>query len=249
MRCDECSTRACVSGESGGERPKFCPYLKKPEAFERAKKIYKEDGQTKQITKNASAVEMEGYMQWPRLKDTVEFAKKMDYEKIGLPYCIGLQDEANKVAEILEKYELNPVSVVCKSGSVGKSELDVPEGDRLTSRTGYLIGSISCDPVGQALYLNEENTDLNVIVGLCVGHDVTFTEYSEAPVTTLIAKDRPTSHNPASVLNSYYWKTFFDMDRVLPELDDETVEKIRQRTEENLDEIMKMAMKRLSGEE
>ncbi len=248
MRCDECSSRACVTGGLGGERPEFCPYLKNPEVFEKAKKIYERNEKTKQITKHASAVELEGYMQWPRLKDTIEFAKRMDYEKIGLPYCIGLQDEANKVAEILDKYELNPISVVCKSGSVEKSELDVPDGDRLTSKTGYLIGSVSCDPVGQALYLNEENTDLNVIVGLCVGHDVTFTEYSNAPVTTLIAKDRPTSHNPASVLNSYYWKTFFDMDNALPELDDETVEKIRQRTEENLDEIIEMAMKRLRGE-
>lgn len=45
---------------------------------------------------------------------------------------------------------------MCKAGAVEKSELDVPDGDRLTSRTGYLIGYISCDPVGQALYLNEE---------------------------------------------------------------------------------------------
>ncbi len=188
-------------------------------------------------------------MQWPRLKDTIEFAEKMGYEKIGLAYCVGLQEEANRVASILEDYGLEPVSVMCKAGGVEKDELDVPDGDRLTSETGYLIGQISCDPVGQALYLNEEKTDLNVIVGLCVGHDAIFTERSDAPVTTLIAKDRPTSHSPASVLSSYYWKSFFDMDQVLPELDEEIVERIRERTEEDLEEIIEKTMKRLRGEE
>lgn len=79
------------------------------------------------------------------------------------------------------------------------------------------------------------------------GHDATFTEYSEAPVTTLIAKDRPTAHNPASVLSSYYWRTFFDIDRVLPDLDEETKERIRKRTEENLDKILEKTLDRLRG--
>lgn len=103
MRCDQCSSRACVAGEFGGERPEFCPYEKSSEAFEKAKEIYEENERTKKITKNASAVELEGYMQWPRLKDTLEFADKMGYEKIGIAYCVGLQEEANEVANILEK--------------------------------------------------------------------------------------------------------------------------------------------------
>jgi uncharacterized metal-binding protein len=48
---------------------------------------------------------------------------------------------------------------------------------------------------------------MNIIVGLCVGHDMLFTKYSDAPVTTLVTKDRVTGHNPVSVLygqNFYY---------------------------------------------
>ena len=62
-------------------------------------------------------------------------------------------------------------------------------------------------PVGQAMLLNEAGTDLNVVVGLCVGHDSLFFRHSKAPVTVLIAKDRVTGHNPAAVLytsHSYY---------------------------------------------
>ena len=55
--------------------------------------------------------------------------------------------------------------------------------------------------------LNEAETDLNVVVGLCVGHDSLFFRHSDALVTVLVAKDRVTGHNPAAVLytsHSYY---------------------------------------------
>jgi len=48
---------------------------------------------------------------------------------------------------------------------------------------------------------------LNVLIGLCVGHDSLFFKYSRAPVTVLVAKDRVLGHNPVAALytsNSYY---------------------------------------------
>ena len=50
-------------------------------------------------------------------------------------------------------------------------------------------------------------TELNIEVGLCVGHDSLFFRHSAAPVTVLVAKDRVTGHNPAAALytsHSYY---------------------------------------------
>ena len=52
----------------------------------------------------------------------------------------------------------------------------------------------------QAKLLNDQKTEFNVIVGLCVGHDSLFTKYSDALVTTLVAKDRVLAHNPAGAL-------------------------------------------------
>ena len=69
-----------------------------------------------------------------------------------------------------------------------------------------------CNPIMQAKILNNEKTDLNVAIGLCVGHDSLFIKYSDAPVTVLVAKDRVTCHNPAAPLytsNSYYKKKLF----------------------------------------
>jgi uncharacterized metal-binding protein len=41
-----------------------------------------------------------------------------------------------------------------------------------------------------------------------VGHDILFSKYSDAPVTTLVVKDRVTGHNPVSVLynQNFYYK-------------------------------------------
>jgi len=39
------------------------------------------------------------------------------------------------------------------------------------------------NPIGQAAFLNKVKTDLNIILGLCVGHDALFIKYSEAPIT------------------------------------------------------------------
>ena len=69
-----------------------------------------------------------------------------------------------------------------------------------------------CNPVMQAKILNKEKTDMNIVMGLCVGHDSLFYKYSEALVTTLVAKDRVMGHNPAAALytsESYYGKLNF----------------------------------------
>ena len=56
-------------------------------------------------------------------------------------------------------------------------------------------------------------TQLNILLGLCVGHDSLFIKYSEAPVTVFAVKDRVLGHNPIAAIytaNSYYNKKLFD---------------------------------------
>ena len=115
---------------------------------------------------------------------------------------MGLVNEARIFARILRKNGFEPYSVVCKVAGVEKSSLGIP-------KECESIGAAMCNPVLQARLLNREKTDLNVVIGLCVGHDSLFYKYSEAYATTLVTKDRVTGHNPAAVLytaNSYYRK-------------------------------------------
>ena len=49
-------------------------------------------------------------------------------------------------------------------------------------------------------FASAEQTEFNVMIGLCVGHDTIFLQHSAAPVTVLIVKDRVLGHNPVQAL-------------------------------------------------
>lgn len=148
----------------------------------------------------------------PRILEIIKFCDMMGWKKIGVAYCGGLTNEARIVAEILENAGLDIYSVRCKCGSVDKTNLGVPKEYKIANLEGEPDRfEAGCNPIVQAEVLNSENLDLNLIVGLCIGHDIQFTKYSKAPVSTLIVKDRVMGHNPmASLYSAYhhprYWK-------------------------------------------
>lgn len=61
-----------------------------------------------------------------------------------------------------------------------------------------------CNLVGQAKLLNAVDTGLNVVMGLCVGHDSLFFQHSKALVMVLVAKDRIAMHNSVVPLHGAY---------------------------------------------
>ncbi len=129
----------------------------------------------------------------PRIKELVEFAKLLGFKKIGIAFCAGLRDEAGRVAEVLEKHGFTVVSAVYKCGAVDKTQLGVDKEYKIGNPEEF---ESACNPLLQAELLNRAKTEVNVIVGLCLGHDMLFTMNSKAPVTTLIVKDRLLGHNP-----------------------------------------------------
>jgi uncharacterized metal-binding protein len=62
------------------------------------------------------------------------------------------------------------------------------------------VGLISCNPIEQARMLEEKKTDLNLVVGLCVGHDALFIKHSHTYVIPLVVKDRALGHNPLAAV-------------------------------------------------
>lgn len=195
--CVDCGTTACDSKD--GAYPPFClTENMDEEVLEKALDAYSE--KDREVMKAAARVEYEGYLKWPRVQEIMEFAKKMDFQKIGIATCVGLIREAGIFAEILRSQGFEVFSVVCKAGAVPKTDMGIDEECNA-------VGKNMCNPVLQATMMNEEGTDLNVVVGLCVGHDSLFYKHSDAYVTTLVTKDRVTGHNPAAALytaHSYY---------------------------------------------
>lgn len=184
MKCALCDDKKCYKEE------KNCSHI-----METALKEYSDTN--KRIHFESSFLEKEYYMKISRVEEVKRFAKNMNYKKIGIAFCVGLQNEAKILHTIFSKdFEVD--SVCCKVGSVDKSDLNLP-------KINEDMDEAMCNPICQAMELNKSNTDLNLIVGLCIGHDILFTQYSEAPVTTLIVKDRVLAHNPAGALYSGYY--------------------------------------------
>jgi uncharacterized metal-binding protein len=59
--------------------------------------MYQTNELVKKLTRVASIVEAEGYIEWPRLRDTIEYAKGMDYHRLRLAIFVGLHIEAQRV--------------------------------------------------------------------------------------------------------------------------------------------------------
>lgn len=229
--CESCGvvqaklgTTSCASGPSAGAppRPGYCPTSTQAAIVQDALADLRGDGPDARLARIAARVEGLGYerspegaqARWTRIEDTVAFAKLMGYRKIGIATCVGLLQETSQLCEIFEAQGLEPISVCCKAGSADKCEVGVPDGDKIRPRRF----EAACNPIAQARICNALGTDLNVIVGLCVGHDALFNKHSRAPVTTLVVKDRVTGHNPVAVLygQSFYFKRLQKTPLVVP---------------------------------
>ena len=200
--CVDCGTQNCKFKVR--TYPEFCPTTNlKDEDLQWALERY-EEGRNHDIMVASAEVEFEGYCQWTRVQEIMEFARKIGAKKIGIANCIGLINEARIFAKILRANGFEAYAIICKVAGNAKSSIAIP--DRCEA-----IGAAMCNPILQARLLNEAKTDLNVVIGLCVGHDSLFYKYSDAYVTTLVTKDRVTGNNPAAALytaQSYYKKKF-----------------------------------------
>ena len=196
------------------DKPGYCPTNEHEDVIREAFDLYRGNSKDAKMAQVATKVEGLCYQpvpgsdavnaRWTRVEDTIAFAKLMGYRKIGMATCIGLLDETNRLAAILKAQGFEPLSVCCKTGSIDKLELGLQEENKVRPNTF----EPACNPVAQARLMNRAGTDMNIIVGLCVGHDMLFSKYSDAPVTTLVVKDRVTGHNPVSVLygQNFYYK-------------------------------------------
>jgi len=156
------------------------------------------DPEEKEILACAAEIEAEYYCKATRIEELMEFSRRMGYERLGVAFCIGLAEEAQVLHRILANH-FDVYSICCKACGTNKESMGLKKvrEDRF---------EVMCNPIGQAKLLASKNTDLNIITGLCMGHDILFTRYSKAPVTTLIVKDRVLAHNPAGALYTGYYK-------------------------------------------
>lgn len=119
-----------------------------------------------------------------RLQELINFANESNFKKIGIANCKSVQPYADTLKQMLENAGFIVYSINCKDSCLN--------GNCICED----MNGPCCDPLSQALYLNECQTELNINIGLCLGHGIIFTKHSKAPVTTFLVKDFATNHNP-----------------------------------------------------
>lgn len=194
--CSKCEVKTRLCRTEYGRGPAFCPTLTHEAAIGRANEQY-EEPEVYEFARQASIQEGECYVGRgagpyvfhpvkTRIEETCEFAGRMGFKRIGIAFCSGLHREASLLTEIMEVRGFEVVSVVCKAGRNPKELIGITDEQKIH------IGKFEsmCSPIAQAMILNEEKTDFNVLVGLCVGHDSLFLKYADAFSTVLLVNGK-----------------------------------------------------------
>ena len=184
--CIDCAMNTCE--ERDAQHPKFCPtndfaLTDHPQLQQQIA-----DEQNRRIIDAAAYSAHVGHREkLNHLEETIVFARRFGARKIGIAACISLAEEARNAAKVLRAQGFDVVGAICKVGSITFGQLDVPCDERGPE-------AVLCNPLYQAQLLNEEATDLNVVIGLCAGHDALFMKHADAPCTVLTAKDFKFDH-------------------------------------------------------
>ena len=165
--CAQCPGTFCYPLAATGspmppieESPAFCPMRRFPEEIKRASETYARPD-VREFARLASIQEAQCYeltprgimTRIPRIEETVEFARKCGYTRIGIAFCVGLKEEARMVASIFENKGFEVVSVNCKVGRVPKEEIGLEGREKIM---GPDLMEPMCNPVAQAEILNAE---------------------------------------------------------------------------------------------
>jgi uncharacterized metal-binding protein len=127
-----------------------------------------------------------------RLQEVIEFSKSMNFQRIGIAYCYGMEVEAALITTIFRESGFKIFPVSCTTGGFKQSEVNHASN----------IEKVSCNPLAQAGQLNSESVDFTITLGLCLGHDILFNKHIQSYTSTLVVKDRVHNHNPIDAIKN-----------------------------------------------
>ncbi len=156
----------------GGNREAGPEHCPMQGEFPAFRELYQDEA-TLRLAVGAALVEAEGYCRWTRLREVGEFSRSLGLVRLGIGHCPDMAPEAARVADYLAGFGLEPF-------------LPASSADHA--------------PLAQARELADLRTDLNLLAGMCVGHEAMFVKASQAPVISLVARDARLRHNPVAAL-------------------------------------------------
>lgn len=213
--CFRCKTKECVSGivNRKADRPivpKYCPTKKHTDLVEEANRLlFQPENQklaivSSTIENSCFKREPSGSIYYPmmplrcRIEEVMWLADDMGYKKLGIAFCTDLKNETEILTEILEFHGFEVVSVCCKAGAVPVQEIGVKEGEKMHGPESF---ETMCSGIIAAELLNDENADMNILMGLCVGQDSLFFRYAKATTVPVVVQDKIHAHNSTAALH------------------------------------------------
>ncbi|MGI6221223.1 MAG: DUF1847 domain-containing protein [Coriobacteriales bacterium] len=194
LTCADCSALACKRVDDEGY-PAFCPTRGFCLADDAELQEELADEETWKVFEASAVSAYEAYdLKLSRIEEIILFAREMGARKIGIASCTTMAREAHAAVRIFREAGFEVVGAMCKIGSLTNEDLSLTVPRRLDRKT------VICNPIHQARVLNEAGTDLNVVMGLCAGHDSLFFKHADALSTMLVVKDFKHDHCPVLAL-------------------------------------------------
>lgn len=166
MQCALCRNKECLTGKN-------CSVIKT--GFEYT-------GDNLKGIHAASWLESENVKR-TKLEEIIIFSKSLGYRKIGIAFCVEYEREAKQIYDIFSRF-FEVFSVCCKVCGIEKASIGIKKSDNSEFEA-------ACNPVAQAMLLNSDLTDLNIMIGLKTGYDILFAKYSEAPTISIPDQELP----------------------------------------------------------
>lgn len=200
LQCADCTIQSCQVRLREGINEE-CP-MRNNEFLKATEKEY-QNPLVQSFYKSTVIFMQKSFDEMTRVLEIMAFCRLMNYKKIGIAFCGRMVEEGRIFNEILRENGFTPISANCKVGGYGPEDLAPTQSISIESIHARPMAT--CNPIGQAELLNMQDTDFNVLIGLCVGHDSLFFKYAKAPCTVLVVKDKMMNHNPVADL--YSWKS------------------------------------------
>jgi uncharacterized metal-binding protein len=178
MNCTTCQDKVCRKEQTSCNQESF----EKEEVIH----LYHESDNSNIVRTAADLVDHGRAGTLSRVEEIIEYALTMNFKKLGLAYCYGMEQYAKILETLLTNRGFSISAVSCSVGGLKQSEIN----------SASCIHKVSCNPLGQAQQLNTENVDLTLIIGICVGHDILLNRNLKMDFTTLVVKDRKYNHAP-----------------------------------------------------
>jgi len=191
--CAYCATAGSFKGDVS-KMPRTCPTLTEPATAGDASPYLEPERAAVMHAADATPFTDDGRLR-NRVEELVHYAKGRGLSRVGIAFCVSLLKEAQALGRMLEAAGLEAELVCCRVGAVDYSTIG------LLKKHPEKFAAI-CNPVAQARLLNQKHVELVAQLGLCIGHDLILQEECDAPVTTVVVKDRALDHDPVEALRA-----------------------------------------------